>query len=68
MQDINLDIQNSKEMNKSIDIVEDKIDEISYVKLHEHIVNSHPKNIENGEIQTFNLCENMGSYSLICSK
>lgn len=52
LQDIKLNIGNSLRIEKDDiqEMNEDKIHEISYVKLHEHIVNSHPINIENGDI------------------
>jgi hypothetical protein len=42
---------------------EDRIDKISYVKLFEHIVNTHPRDFKDGEIFTLNLNEDIGNYS-----
>ena len=45
-----------------------EINKISYVKLHEHIVNTHPRDFENDQIKYFKLAEKIGNYPNPCSK
>ena len=69
--DIEIQLRSKLKMKKEepqqeeqiLSLEEEKIDEISYIKLFEHIVNTHPRDFEDGEIFTLSLCEDIGNYS-----